>query len=195
MIRETFSFPASLSEKLNEAVQAAKRHPRSTGQRAPGKADIVRAAVTAKLKGVAIALPTLRFPLLAVAPCGPFREAIEVAESYIPLNSEIQARLFAADGDVFVTARGDSMTGRGIIDGMDVLMTPLAENQLPRRGEVVLVQLVRDGEIYESTIKTWDGMEGNKPRLLDGHGKPIKLPTGTEKVIPIAVAKGVIGRL
>jgi hypothetical protein len=96
---------------------------------------------------------------------------------------------------VMITASGDSMRCAGIVDGQQVLVTPLAAHQQPRRGDIVLVQIIKDGAIFEATLKRWDGMNGPLPRLLDGEDKEMKLPKGIEKVIPVAIAKSVMGRL
>ncbi len=163
--------------------------------------EFVRRAVAEKLdaKNVIISddpgLNTVRVPALATAPCGPFREAIAESDSFVTLSPDVAAELWFADGDCFVTARGDSMRSAGIIDGQRVLMTPLGAHQTPRRGDIVLVQITRDGEVCEATIKRWDGMDGALPRLLDGEDKPVKLPTKTEKVVAVAIGKSVMGRL
>lgn len=164
--------------------------------------EYARQAVIEKLSGkkaIVAADPglnTVRVAAIAVAPCGPFKEAIAQADSFVTLSPDVAQELWFADGDVFVTARGDSMRSAGIIDGQRVLMTPLASHQAPRRGDIVLVQIVRDGEVYEATIKRWDGLGNDgRAKLLDGNDKPVKLPAGTEKVIPVAIGKSVMGRL
>jgi SOS-response transcriptional repressor LexA len=141
------------------------------------------------------ATETVRVPVLATAPGGDFKEAIAATRESIAITPETASELWCADDDVFVRVSGDSMRGAGIIDGMNVLMSPLASHQRPRRGEIALVQIIKGGEVYESTVKRWDGEKDGLPILLDGNDKPVKLPANIEKIIPVAVAKGVMGRL
>ncbi len=139
------------------------------------------------------ALNTVRVPDIGIAPCGPLTEVIAQTSSFITLSRDVAKVMRAGEDDVFVTARGDSMKGEGIKDGQLVLMEL---SNRPARNDIVLVHIIRDGEIYESQIKKWDGFRGSnaQPTLLDGDGKPVKLP-GDAKIECIAIAKSVMGRL
>lgn len=133
-----------------------------------------------------------RVKVLAKAPMGPWREAIEQAISTRVLSPDVMEMLEARDGDVFIVADGYSLEGAGIFDGAYLLMRYL-NNKPPRRGEICLVQILREGGECESTIKRWMG--GDPPRLEDGDEKLIEVPAGTTNVIAVARVVGQIARI
>jgi SOS-response transcriptional repressor LexA len=132
-------------------------------------------------------------PIIGGAICGPFDAVVESAGNTFHISADTAKELNWQEGDVWVESHGDSMEAAGIIEGALVLMRLLDEGRTPRKGEIALVQIVdADGE-YRSTIKRWGG--GTPPRLLDGNDEEIELPEGVQKVQPVGVAKGIVGRV
>lgn len=138
------------------------------------------------------ALESFRVPMLGRPPAGPWREAIDEQRNYV-LSSDVADTLEARKGDIMIEVDGESMEGAGIPNGSLLLLRPLQEGRLPRRGQTTLVQILRDGEVYESTVKTWIG--GEPVVLHDGNGHEVQLPEGTIEVRPVAVARGMITQL
>jgi SOS-response transcriptional repressor LexA len=139
-----------------------------------------------------IGTDNFRARYLAKPPCGPWREAIDLASDYV-LSANVADTLEARDGDVIVQADGESMEGAGINDGALLLMRPVPEGRRPARGEIALVQIMRGDGDCESTLKRWMG--GEPLRLEDGTGEPLLLPPDVTEVRAVAVARGVISRL
>lgn len=142
-------------------------------------------------------LNLVQLKFLTAAPCGDFQEALEHAGGFV-LSRDVAEFLGATPDDVIVRATGSSMEGAGIFDGQLLLMAPLGAHALPRRGDVSLVQIHRKTGEVEGTIKRWDKSgvpNGTPPRLLDGQDRELKYPKDLVKVEPIAVARGVIGRI
>ena len=148
-----------------------------------------------------IGTDSFRAPLLSRVPCGPWNQAIMTDQSFV-INREVADELEAQADDVFVRAEGASMEGAGIQDDYLVLARPY-KNRAPKRGDIVLIQVFTgsendDGVAEEAalgTIKRFNGMSGNIPKLLDGNDEEYELPEGTIKADIIARAIGVIGRL
>jgi SOS-response transcriptional repressor LexA len=163
----------------------------------PSVAEIVRRAVGAYLTGITMPLEIpendgegLDLKYLTEAPAGPWQEAIERAGTF-RLNQKIADEFGARPSDVVVRVVGQSMTGAGVPDLALLVMRPLVNDRPPGNKQITLVQLVRDEHVYESTIKRWV----SQTELLDGDDKPIKLPAKTERVMPVAVAIGIISAL
>jgi len=132
---------------------------------------------------------------VGVAPCGPMQEAVDAAQRF-RLSQDVAHSLQATNGDWAVMARGESMEGAGIQDGMRVVMSPLAERVDPPRNKIALVQIIVDGEVYKSTIKRWKRrLPNGTVELLDGENELYELPENTEQVIAVATVKGVIGMI
>ncbi len=125
-------------------------------------------------------------------PCGPFEESVAEAGEFV-LSADTADELEAREDDFLVRADGQSMEGVGIMDDFLVLMRPLPEGRMPRTGEIALVQMITPDGIAKGTIKHWHN--GVKPHLTDGAGEKVELPEATESLLPLAVARGVVGRL
>lgn len=132
-------------------------------------------------------------PYLSAVPCGPWAAAIDRAERFT-VSIEVADELEAQDGDVWVRADGQSMEGAGIMDGVLVLIRPY-ERKTPRRGEIILIQVVLEDGEFLSTIKHFDGMNGQVPKLLDGEDNAFDLPEGSTNPQIIGRAIGTLGRL
>jgi len=138
-------------------------------------------------------LSLIRLHDIGSAPCGPLQEAIDAAQSF-ELSQDVANVLQATNGDWVVTAGGESMTGAGILEGMRVVMTPLAPRVDPPTNKITLVQIIVDGEVFLSTIKRWKRrLPNGKAELLDGEGESFPLPDNAEQVVAVATVKGVIG--
>ncbi|RYX83929.1 ribbon-helix-helix protein, CopG family [bacterium] len=136
---------------------------------------------------------TFTAPYLSAVPCGPWADAVDRAEHFT-ISTETADELEAQDGDVWVRADGQSMEGAGIMDGVLVLVRPY-DRKTPRRGEIVLIQVgLEDGE-FLSTLKRFDGMNGQVPKLLDGSDAAFDLPEGSSNPQIIGRAIGTLGRL
>ena len=133
-----------------------------------------------------------RVRFLAKAPCGDWREAVDLAGNFT-LSLDVANALEANPGDVVVQADGDSMEGARIYDGDLVLMRPLADGRRPARGEITLVQVIRKDGSCDAMIKRWQ--KSDPLQLLDGEGKAVPIPKDTKEVRPVAVARGLIARL
>jgi hypothetical protein len=133
---------------------------------------------------------TLKF--LAKAPCGDWREAIDLGESFT-LSPQVAGELEAMETDVIVRAAGHSMEGARIHEGDLILMRPLTNGKNPRRNQITLVQVKRVDGTYESMIKHWIPGEP-LPTLHDGDGKAVSLGDDVERVDAVAVAQGMIAR-
>jgi SOS-response transcriptional repressor LexA len=164
-----------------------------------GASDVsthIRDLVLRDLEGAAdVRPPTERIldvPVIARPPCGTWDEAVADTHARFPVNEAVARELDAHEEDFFVRTRGESMVGAGIIDGSLVLMRPLPAGRDPRRGDIVLMQVFREGGECESTIKRWRGLKGTMPDLEDGHGDDFLLPEDTVNVVPVAVARGAI---
>jgi SOS-response transcriptional repressor LexA len=134
-------------------------------------------------------------PLLDVTvACGAPSEAREDATIFEVSRATADELALSTD-DFWVRARGESMEGRGILDEQLVLVSPLPTNRMPRRGQIALIRITdTDGEV-KGTLKTWDGQHSTGlPRLKDGDGNEVTLGEVSE-VVPIAVAKGILGAL
>jgi SOS-response transcriptional repressor LexA len=155
----------------------------------------VRGEIDWEGKTVIPGLDSVRVPNLGTATAGPFREVVAEAE-HITLSREIALEMGANDNDVFVRARGESMEGAGIMDEMLVLIEPLARNADPRRGQIALVQIVKEDGTYHSTIKRWFGRDEHKrPILKDGAGEVVPVPADIQDAFAVGVAVSVMGRL
>ncbi|MBV9866476.1 MAG: hypothetical protein JO316_14075 [Abitibacteriaceae bacterium] len=136
----------------------------------------------------------ISFPVIGSAVCGPWADAVADTHEVLLLSEHMANLLEARDDDVFIRAHGESMERAGIIDGAFVLLRPLAPSARPRSGEIALVQiLTRDGDC-RSTLKYWHET-GAGPHLTDGDGNSYPLPADTERLIPVAVARGLVSRL
>jgi hypothetical protein len=137
-----------------------------------------------------------RAKFLAKAPCGDWKEAVDLASSFV-LSQDTADFLEARETDVVVMADGESMDGAGIEDGSLLLMRPLANHARPTRGEITLVQIIDEDGDCESTIKRchrW-GNAPNEIVLHDGEGNPFPLPPNTREVKAVAVSRGLITRM
>lgn len=136
-----------------------------------------------------------RGPLLSPVACGPWREALEQAESFC-LSHQTAEFLEVREGDLFLPAQGQSMEGAGIQDGFLIVVRPL-DGKIPRRHDIVLVEvLTEDGEaIY--TLKHWGqpAGPGSPPQLTDGQGNDFALPLQAQRIQPIGRAVALLGRL
>ncbi len=179
-------FDAGVNDTLEEmAVQQGTTVP-----------ELVRSAVNQWLSPAAPPssdVNNFRAPYLSAVPCGPWDDAINSGESFV-ISEDVADVLEAQDGDIWCSANGQSMEGAGIQDGFVVLLRPYGK-YAPRRGEIVLVQAFPEGEEPLGTIKRFNGMDGTKPKLLDGEDKEYQLPPNTTKVEFVARAVGVVGRL
>ncbi len=137
-------------------------------------------------------LDTFQAPILTKAPCGPWEEALAGAGSFT-ISADTADELEARDGDVFVRTTGESMEAAGIQDGMLLLMRPVGPHSHPRRGEITLVQIIDSEGEYLGTIKHW--APGTPPKLTDGEGNDFAIPDDVQQIIPIATARGIIGRV
>ena len=160
--------------------------------------ELVRRAVDAMLNPRPVeikdeAFNSFRAPYLSAVPCGPWSEAIDRAEAFT-ISTESADEIEAQDGDIWVRANGQSMTCAGIVDGVLVLVRPYGR-KVPRRGDIVLVQTTDENGETLGTLKRFDGMDGELPRLLDGEGNPFSLPAGAQNPQIIARAVGVHGQL
>jgi hypothetical protein len=141
-------------------------------------------------------LGDFRAKFLTKAPAGPWREAVEHAGEFV-LSQDVADELEARDGDVVVRVMGESMEGAGIPDGALLLMRPLNEGRQPLPDEIALVQAIGESGEYWSTIKHWcvPRAAKNFPQLKDGDKSDYDWPPGTVEVVPVAVARGIIGRI
>ncbi|MBV9468210.1 MAG: hypothetical protein JOZ57_03065 [Abitibacteriaceae bacterium] len=135
---------------------------------------------------------TVQVPFLDNPPAGPWKEAINQAET-MGLTDEMAKTLSFKPGDVMVSVHGESMEAAGIPDGSQLLMRPL-NGKKPPWGAVVLVQAVTPEGQYLSTIKHWYTTPAGGPDLRDGRNMPFYLPTGVEQVTPVAVMVGLIAQ-
>lgn len=170
--------------------------------------EVARRAIANEIRGTrpdaSTGTDTFRGAYLSRVPCGPWAEAVDSSDSFT-ISDDAADELEARPGDVWVRAEGQSMEAAGIGDGFLVLMRPLAEGRTPRRGEIALVQVFLDegeglgnsGDCALATIKYWHPPTGTAPlpTLLDAAGQPFALPPGVVRVVPVAVARGVLGRL
>lgn len=185
-----FALDPDLIESLREFAQQAKE----------SMSSIVGRGIEREISGVTIPddplLDSFRAPFLTKAPCGPWEEALDHA-SHFTISQDTADELGARDGDVFVRTMGDSMEMAGIADGALLLMRPIPNQGTPRRHEITLVQIVDEDGDYLATIKHWQpsGAPGKPPKLLDGNDEEFPIPEGTQQVIPVAVALGIIGRI
>lgn len=157
---------------------------------------IVREAVEQWLTPVAPPpsdVNNFRAPYLSSVPCGPWDEAVNSEQSFV-ISEDVADVLEAQEGDVWCSANGQSMEGAGIQDGFVVLLRPYGK-YAPRRGEIVLAQAFPEGEEPLGTIKRFNGMDGIRPKLVDGEDKEYELPQNTTRVEFVARAVGVVGRL
>lgn len=92
----------------------------------------------------------LRVPLLGDIPAGPLAEAIaeaiEECAEWIDLGDGLRVQA----GDFFLTVKGDSMIGDGILPGDRVLLRPGIQ---VNNGEIAGVQIRRDTGAFDSTLK------------------------------------------
>lgn len=150
----------------------------------------LRAGFDAKL--VALGTDAFRAPILSDVPCGPWDKALEEAPSFA-ISRDTALELEARPGDVFVRARGESMTGAGIVDGQIALVRPLG-GKPPRRHDIMIVQIARANGEIEGTLKRYDGPDAQgRERLLDGAGEPFALPNDVTSLSFIARVQGTLG--
>lgn len=127
--------------------------------------------------------------------CGAPTEAGQEASVYVLSERVADEIVFNEGTDFLIRSRGQSMRGRGILDEFVVSMSPLKIGAQPRRGKVALVAFTDEEGNVTGTLKTWDGEEDGRPRLLDGNEEVFPIPEGTVKAQAIAIATGVIGEL
>lgn len=145
-----------------------------------------------EITGTVIAPPTIQVPFFDNPPAGPWKEAIQGAEK-TGLTADIAKVLGYKDGDIFVTADGDSMAAAGIPHGSLLLMR-LLKGKKPPSSAVVLVQAVTSDGTYVSTIKHWYVTPTGLPDLRDGRNMPFYLPADVEQVMAIAVLVGMVAQ-
>ncbi len=135
------------------------------------------------------------FPLIGSAICGPWDDVVSSTSDVHILSEQTATELEARDGDVFVRAREESMEGAGILDGSLVLMRTLP--RAPRRGEIWLLQIFDEEGGCKSTIKRVDKWSETPSdvRLLDGSDEEYSTGELTAPIVPVAIARGVIGAL
>lgn len=133
-------------------------------------------------------------PVIGSAICGSFDEVLADSETSYNVSADIAKELDLHAGDVFVRARGDSMTGVGISDGSLVTLEILPAGRNPRNGEIALVQIERPNGDYESCLKRWT-TKGGVVVLLDGDDKAIELPSDMISMKAIGVARSFIARV
>lgn len=88
----------------------------------------------------------LRLPVLGVIRAGQLAEAIQECEEWIETGDALDAQ----PGDVFLTVKGDSMTGDGIHQGDRVLLRP---GLVADGGKIAAVQIMTAPGEYEATLK------------------------------------------
>jgi len=124
---------------------------------------------------------SLGIPILGEIPAGPPIEAVELVESFLPINS--RAFRIADRGEAFfLRVRGDSMIGRHIFDGDLVLVEKTAR---PMTGDIVAALIDN-----ESTLKTLI-TEGGRPWLRSENPDSPDLTPAWDLEIQ-GVARGVI---
>lgn len=196
-VGRTPKYEAKLSERVVVYMTPAQlQHLR---ERAPG--GDVSSYVRDTLEGRAPLDPALagmdqfRGPLLGPVPCGPWKEALDEASSFV-LSRESADFLEVRDGDLFLPASGHSMEGSGILDGFLVIVRPL-DGKVPRRHEIVLVAITTADGTTSYTLKHWGGhpSPGAPPQLIQGDGSTLDLPEDTQDLQPLGRAVAVLGRL
>ena len=127
--------------------------------------------------------------------CGPWREPLDDARSFA-LSHDTAEFLEVRDGDFFLPAQGQSMEGAGIQDGYLVVVRPL-DGKIPRRNEIVLVEVTTEDGTTVYTLKHWgpSSAPGAPPLLIDGAGDQFPLPGQAQQLQPIGRAIAVLGRL
>lgn len=217
--KRQFNFPESLSKQLNamarargedvtkvlhDALRREIESPvsaKNTGLLAADLKRMLREAIeelkpTTNIGGIPVYRPVIsdegniQLPILCSPPCGPWKAAIEEAES-LSMSSEMARLLGVEPADFLVKADGISMVEAGIPDGSLVLMRPLGTAK-PKRGDVVLVQAVTQSGEYVATVKTWIGAPKGIPDLRDGKGFPYEFPPDVDRFITVAVKRGLI---
>ena len=95
---------------------------------------------------------------------------------------EVQGQVPAPPGscaDFALRVEGDSMAGVGILDG-DLVLVRRARQA--RSGETV-VALLGEGEVTETTVKTWWQQGGNTPELRpENQDYPVRVLDGSDNV-------------
>lgn len=159
-------------------------------------AEFVRRAVAERLNPRVVSIDASEFGLvptnyLSRVPAGPAKESVNTEGDFL-LSQHVADALQAKEGDYTIMVEGESMEAAGIYDGSLLIVRPLEGHLKPRKGEVVLVQLVSESGNYESTVKFWQG--GNPPEIQDAEGNKVKIPEGV-RLEPFGIVKGIIARV
>lgn len=86
-------------------------------------------------------------PVVGAITAGPLREAIYESGEVV---TDFAGALGFRSGDFLLRVEGDSMTGDGILSGDLVLLRP---DLHPHPGEIAAVQIVEDGDSWQTTLK------------------------------------------
>lgn len=128
----------------------------------------------------------LRLPLLGVIRAGLLAEAIQECEEWIEPGGAFAAR----PGDLFLTVKGDSMTGDGIHEGDRVLLRP---GLVADGGKIAAVQIVDEAGQYEATLKHVHLLpQKNQVRLRASNPNYEDIIVPAETVEVVGVYRGLI---
>lgn len=149
----------------------------------------VLAQVVAEADGDVEALclpPLLHLPILGAIPAGPLQEVAQSAGEFF----DACETLCAKPGDFFLTVKGDSMNGDGILSGDLALIRPGIQ---VASGQIAAVQIEGRDEFWKSTLKRIHisqdlrmvRLEASNPRY-----PPIDLPS--DEVSVVGLYKGLV---
>lgn len=194
----SITYPTKLSENLLSRLKERKAK-----TRVPVTAQI-RRAIERELSGefdtapMSIepdeALNQVRLPYLNEVPCGPWDEAAPDENQSFALSRDVALEMNAQPDDFAIRSKGESMKARGIPDHAIMIVRPLRGTQTPRRDEIVVMQIILEGEKYQGTVKVWRA-DGSPPKLEDGDGKAFEYPAGVVGARATGIVIGVVSGL
>lgn len=139
-------------------------------------------------------LNQFRAPLFGAIPGGPW-EASQAEDEAFVISEDTADFLEARPEDGWFPIEGDSMACAGLPDGSLALARPY-KGKAPKRHDIVSVAIIVEGHDEPlKTVKRFDGMDGEVPRLVDGQGQEFSYPEGMLEVHIVSRVVGSMARI
>lgn len=140
-------------------------------------------------KGVAVvpeSVQHLTIPVLGEIPAGPVAEAIQHSADFVDPGNSLAVR----PGDFFLTVKGNSMIGDGILPQDRVLLRPGVK---AANGEIAAVQINQHNGSYDATLKHVHYQPGKKTiRLRASNPAYADMMVSARDVEIVGVYRGLI---